>query len=56
MSSSDNSCDKGVDGDTLSSGLGCFESARMKGSWWEVDLGRPYPVYNITVWPREYSK
>ena len=24
--------------------------------WWEVDLSRPYPVYNITVWATTVCK
>ena len=35
----------------------CIHTGRGdKQPWWQVDLGRPYPVYNITIWARTHCE
>ncbi|KAK7103069.1 hypothetical protein V1264_021197 [Littorina saxatilis] len=42
-----------TDGRYMANGDNCIRTNTAEtSSWWEVNLGRPYPVCNITIWPR----
>lgn len=51
----DNAVNGNTDGDFNSKN--CIHTANSdRDAWWEVDLGRTYPVQSITIWARDPGK